>query len=190
MLSVNYPINDDGATTPPVCLKSHWDPTAMSRMYILPDALTSVPLSFRPAAQICRQYVTSGPVETLPASLSQLPLRSTVSPPDRYAGAIDNESQLRRLDRPLGTPEAAQYIPSMNSTAPLFSQQLYMPSRISNIHSISELEFPRILMRSDNAPAGYACREAEDSKAIALEKVNIQNGKMFNYSTKYVKYTS
>ncbi len=185
-----YPFNDDGASVPPVCLKTHWDPTAISRYYTLPDAMVSVPLPFRPATQVCRQYVTSAPVEQLPGTLTTLPLRSNLSPPDRYSYAIDSESQLRRLDRPLGTPEGAQYVPNLGETAPLFSQRMYVASRAPNMHSISELEFPRVLMRADGASAGYACREADYSKERAREKVSLDKGRMFNYATKYTKYNA
>jgi hypothetical protein len=178
----SYPFNDGGATVPPVCLKTHWDPTVMSK-YILPTQFEAVPLPFRPAAQICRQYVTTGPVESLPASAPELPLRSNISPPDRYAAAIDRESQLRRLDRPLGTPEGAQFKPNMQGS--MFSQQSYVPPRLMDSQSIAELEFPRALMVT-----GYDCRAAEDRKSTEKERVGIERGRMFNYSTKYDKYTA
>lgn len=192
-----YPFKDDNAQVPPVCLKSHWDPTEMSRRFILPDAMTPVPLPFRPATQICREYITSAPIEHLPASLTELPLRSDISPPDRYAGAVDSESQLRRLDRPLGVRDiregfcgAKTFVPDLTDNGTMFSQRLYVASRSPNMHSISELEFPRVLMRPDGTSAGYVCREAEDKKARAKELVGIERGKMFNYSTKHVKYAA
>jgi len=190
MESASYPFNDDGAAVPPVCLKTHWDPTAISRHYTLPDAMVSVPLPFRPATQVCRQYVTSAPVEQLPGTLTTLPLRSDVSPPDRYSRAIDSESQLRRLDRPLGIAEGAQYVPNLSANASLFSQRMYVASRAPNMNSISELEFPRVLMRADGQSAGYACREADYGKEHAREKVLLEKGRMFNYATKYTKYNA
>jgi hypothetical protein len=169
---------------PPVCLKSHWDPTAMSRRFILPDTFTAVPLPFRPATQVCREYVTSAPVERLPPTLSELPLRSNISPPDRYASAIDRESELRRLDRPLEIPEGAQFVPDITDNGTMFSQRLYIPTRSYNTNAVSQLEFPRVLMRPEGVSAGYACREAEDVKALA----RAGRGSMFNYSTKHDKF--
>jgi hypothetical protein len=89
-------------------------------------------------------------------------------PPTRYRNAADKESELKRLDRPLGICEKAQYIPGSKN-------QSTVPDRgTPNDRFIHELAFPRALMRSGT----YDCRKEQDLKAIAL------NTKMFNNATK------
>ena len=62
-----YPIQ--GSTTqpffPPVCIKSHWDPTQIYQKTV-PNQHVALPIDFRPWTKVCMEYVTAGPVEALP----------------------------------------------------------------------------------------------------------------------------
>jgi len=79
----------------------------------LPTQHVAQTLDPRPWAKICLQYTTTG--EDVPAPQVGpevvLPSGGQFYPASRYSAAIDSESQLRRLDRPLGTCEGDQYVP-------------------------------------------------------------------------------
>jgi len=157
-----FPFGNEGPSPffPPVCLQSHWDPTARLR-HILPDRKTSerLPLDFRPMTKICLTYTTSGPME-----VPQTPSPDTVYPPGgefyhpaRYSQAIDNESSLRRLDRPLGTCEGTDWVPNMGGD--MFRQNMLVPDRKQPENRfIQELAYPQALMRD----GPYPCREEAD----------------------------
>ena len=93
--------NVEGNLFPPVCLKSHWDPTEMLR-HILPQQKVDLPQDFRPLVKVCKQYVSSAhPVAApMPPKNMVFPMGGEFYPPGRYAEAIDKESVLRTLDRP------------------------------------------------------------------------------------------
>ena len=124
---------------PPVCLKSHWNPTAVSR-HVLPDLNTRVvPQVYdpRPHARICTGYYVESPgdaplpetgagaTQDVPASLlgPALPDRGTgiPTPPGGaagrgapysiYAAAVDQESDVYRLDEPLTKCKEQRYVP-------------------------------------------------------------------------------
>ena len=97
---------------PPVCLRSHWDPEQIIRR-TLPTSLVGLPMDPRPWTKVCMTYVTSTDFEDSPRPNDDVvfPSGGTVYPITRFREAIDKESLLRRLDRPLGTCERAQYIP-------------------------------------------------------------------------------
>jgi hypothetical protein len=167
-----FPLSDDGASFPPVCLRSHWDPEMIIRRS-LPSARVSLPLDPRPLTKVCMEYVTSAPFEMAPKTPESLvfPSGGTVYPPTRYRNAVDKESMLRRLDRPLGTCEAEQFEPHHN----LYTPNATVPDRGKpNSRFIQELAFPMALMRSGT----YDCRRENDEKAMA------NNEKMFNNATK------
>jgi hypothetical protein len=174
-----------GSTTspmfPPVCLKSHWDPTAMLR-HIVPQEKVDVPVSFRPYTKVCTQYVTAGPAEGLPYTPDNLvfPPGSDKYPPSRYINAIGAESLLRRLDRPLGTCEKDQFTPAMNGD--MYNNRIMYPTRrqFDSTMMIDELAMPKVLLRA----GPYECRRQADLTNIAA------SGNLFNNATKMSKYGS
>jgi len=171
-----FPLEDAGATCPPVCLRSHWDPEMIIRRS-LPSARISLPLDPRPLTKVCLEYVTSAPFEMAPKPPESMvfPSGGTFYPPTRYA--VDNESVLKRLDRRLGTCEAEQYEPHHN----LYTPNATVPDRGKpNSRFIQELAFPMALMRSGT----YDCRRENDEKAMA------NNEKMFNNATKQNRLAS
>jgi hypothetical protein len=168
-----YPI--EAATTspmfPPVCLKSHWDPTAISRMTMMER--TGVPMPplqepMRPSARICMRYVTSGPAVNEPAARQD---------------AVDRESELRRLDRPLGISESKQYLPPIDSDMYTY-KKISLPRRLPDAGAVSELEVPSVLLR-DSTYKSYMCREIDDRNSAYMQKTS---GAMFGYPTKLEKY--
>jgi len=94
-----------------------------------------------------------------------------------YTAAIDNESALRRLDRPLGTCDEDQYYP--NKGGDMFNQRLLLPRRITTDSSkISELALPRVARTIKE----YECRARDDVVNMAL------SGRRFNNATKQDRY--
>lgn len=178
------PLKSEGPADffPPVCLKSHWDPTAiLSRT--LPEQYVAQPLDFRPWTKVCMQYTTAGDTESAEAvhvgGAAVLPSGGQFYPPSRYMAAIDQESQLRRLDRPLGTCEGNQWEPHVNS-------DMYDPSALvprtatwGNSDRVQELAYPRALLRS----GPYDCREQLDQMNVGMS-----SDYLFNNATKQDKY--
>lgn len=165
---------------PPVCLKSHWDPTRILAR-TLPDQRVAQPLDPRPWTRICMEYTTAGGQEPAPAVAAStvLPSGGQFYPPTRYQAAVDAESQLRRLDRPLGIPEKDQWEPTLGSD--MYDPKKLVP-REQNWRTatrVQELAYPRALLRS----GPYDCREQEDMKAIRLT-----SGYLFNNATKQDRY--
>jgi len=160
-----YPFGNEGPVPffPPVCLKSHWDPTERLR-HILPELrpgemTAPLPLDFRPYTKVCLNYTTSGPAEMpeTPTSNIVYPPGGEFYPPGRYAAAIDKESALRRLDRPLGTCDGDQYMP--NEGGDMFRTNTLVPDRKKpETRFIQELAYPQALMRA----GPYPCREEAD----------------------------
>lgn len=170
----SYPIEnaENPNLFPPVCLRSHWDPEMIIRRS-LPSARVSLPLDPRPLTKVCMEYVTDAPFEMAPKVPDSLvfPSGGVFYPPTRYRAAVDRESELRRLERPLGLCEDAQFTPQKN----MFTPNATVPDRgVQNDRFIQELAFPMALMRSGT----YECRRENDLEAIAL------NDKMFNNATK------
>lgn len=165
---------------PPVCLKSHWDPT-MILTRTLPEQYVPQPLDFRPWTRICMEYTTAGPAEAAPAvaPAAVMPSGGQFYPPGRYAAAIDNESQLRRLDRPLGLCEGNQWEPPLQSD--MYVDKALVPRKMNwgEQARVQELAYPRALLRS----GPYDCRAAEDEKNIRLT-----SDFLFNNATKQDKY--
>lgn len=170
-----------GDLFPPICIKSHWDPTAILR-HVLPDRVVSLPTDFRPWTKVCKKYVTSGPAEVAP-----LPPRDMVFPsggefyaPGRYSAAIDAESSLRTLDHKLDRwCTATQYIVSPQST--MYKANYTVPrSAIAQPENpiVSELAMPQALLRT----GPYYCRAANDAE---LWK---RSGRLFNNPTKQDKF--
>jgi hypothetical protein len=129
--------------------------------------------------KICTQYVTSAQPEPLPATGNTVfPSGGGMYPPNRYSQAIDQESLLRRQDRPLGISESKQYVPSMQgelyqSRIPLYNQTTRTPAMID------ELSMPKVAL---HIPNSNRCRAAQD-------RVNMDRAPLlFNNATKNQKY--
>ena len=175
-----FPFTDSGTTPffPPVCLRTHWDPTQMLR-HIVPTEKVALPLDFRPYAKICLEYRTTAPVEAAPEPPADMvfPSGGEFYPPSRYSSAIDAESSLRRLDRPLRIPEEDQYIPPSDSD--MFTREKMAPTRTRpTSYMVQELAMPKALLRAGN----YHCREEAD------QQIRILDTKMFNNATKLNKF--
>ena len=176
-----YPVNNEGPSPfhPSVCLKTHWDPTAILR-HTVPDTTLALPLDPRPWARINMVYVNSATNEPAPevSATAVLPPGGQFYPPSRFSAAIDNESQLRRLDRQLGLAEKNQYIPPIDGDM-YMSKKLLPPYRQTrDSRFISELEYPKALLRA----GPYPCRDEQD-------KINIGKDSMLFYNaTKQNRY--
>jgi len=161
---------------PPVCLKTHWDPTLMLRKYILPSQQVALPLDFRPYTKVCKNYVTSGPAEKapLPPANMVFPMGGEFYPPGRYSNAIDSESSLRTLDHPLDRwCSSRQYIVSPDST--MYKPNYTVPERTQPPSAfVQELSMPQALLR----PSGYTCRTENDVKLW------MRSPRLFNNPTK------
>jgi len=176
----------DDATTqnpnlvPPVCLRTHWDPEMIVRR-TLPTQQVSTPLDPRPLTKVCLEYVTSQGFEDAPRPPDDLvfPSGGDTYPPTRYREAIDHESELRRLDRPLGTCERDQYIPPRSGD--MYKPNATVPERppISS-RFISELSFPSVLIRQDS----YDCIQEDLIKAAGRSPL------VFNNATKQDRYSA
>lgn len=171
-------VGDAQTLFPPVCLKTHWDPTMILR-HSLPNQHVSLPMDPRPWTRICMEYTTAGdnePAPPVPSSVD-MPSGGKFYPPTRYLEAIDNESQLRRLDRPLGLCESSQYEPSLKGD--MFNASSLLPHRKQpDARFVSELAFPQSLLRD----GPYPCREEADLSNMA------RSTRMFNNATKQDKY--
>jgi hypothetical protein len=173
------PFRDQGPRPfyPAMCIQTHWDPTAILRR-TLPTQYVPQTLDPRPWAKICLRYTTTGedlgapevPASTVLAGAGQF------YPTSRYMEGIDAESQLRRLDRPLGTCEKDQYEPSMQGD--MFNQRLLVPTATTDTRLVDEATNPKVLITA----APYVCRHQNDLKNIAL------SDRMFNNATKQDRY--
>lgn len=178
----NYPFKDAQEKNPnlfpPVCLRSHWDPEMIIRR-TLPSQQVGTPLDPRPYTKVCLNYVTSQDFEDAPRPSDDVvyPTGGTVYPPTRYREAIDNESRLRRLDRPLGTCEDDQYTPPLSGD--LYNSRIVVPDRPNpSTRFIDELAFPMACMREGN----YDCRVEVEKAAWA------RSPRLFNNTTKQDRY--
>ena len=161
------PIQAEGPTPfyPPLCLKTHWDPTAILAR-TLPNSYVPQALDPRPWARICMEYTTTGPEEAAPAVSPDvvLPTGGQFYPSSRYAGAIDAESQLRRLDRPLDKwCDKGQYEP--NQAGDMFNARLLVPDRQTvDPRRIADVSMPQALLTA----GPYECRKENDFTNLGL----------------------
>ncbi len=165
---------------PPVCIRSHWDPSMILRR-TLPQQQVATPLDPRPWTKVCLRYTTSQDFEEAPRPSDNVvfPSGGTVYPPSRYREAIDHESELRRLDRPLGTCERDQYIPP--TTGDMYVPNATVPgNRQASTRFVQELAFPMAAMR-DEKP--YDC--VYDAQMAAF---NRSSALPFNNATKQQRY--
>jgi hypothetical protein len=175
-----YPFqNVEGNLFPPVCLRTHWDPTEMLR-HILPQQKVGLPQDFRPWVKVCKNYVTSGPTipSPMPPKDMVFPMGGEFYPPGRYSNNIDKESVLRTLNHPLDKwCPSTQYIPSENSN--LYISNSTLPERKPTTNAfVSELAMPQALLRTDI----YTCRSENDTKYFE------RSGRLFNNPTKQDRY--
>lgn len=166
---------------PPVCLRYHWDPTAILRRTVPQGPAQPLALDPRPWAKVCLEYVNSGQsseqAPTPPANMV-FPPGGEFYPPTRYSSSIDKESLLRRLDRPLGTCDADQYEPSLHGDM-YVSNQLVPDRQVTpSSQIVKELAMPQVLIRG----GPYDCREEAD-------KLNwSRSPNLFNNATKQQRY--
>ena len=149
---------DPAVSYPPICERSHWDPTQVYRRTV-PNAHVSLPIDFRPWTKVCTEYKTTGPVERPPYVPDSVvfPAGGSVFPPQRWSAHIDDESATRRLDRPLTKLcDTRPYIPPM--TGDLFQQHVLLPTRQPTTQFVQELAMPKALLRV----APYECRVRND----------------------------
>ena len=148
-----FPIQDDKTLDPKLtryCAPRHWDPTMIFARSVpggMGTASHSLPLPMdpRPWAKICLQYVNSGPAEAAPPvpPTMVIPGASEFYPPSRYSEAINNESLLRRLNRPLNE----DLLPGPKSC---FPQQYVLPATSDAFQQYSMLP-PQTAPRSQIA---------------------------------------
>jgi hypothetical protein len=163
---------------PPVCLRTHWDPTRINR-WTLPEIQVATPLDPRPYTKVCLNYVTSQEFQDAPRPPDGVvyPMGGTVYPPTRYRESVDQESMLRRLDRPLGTCEKDQYLPPR--TGDMYRPNVTVPDKgPSNDRFIEELAFPQACMRA----GPYPCRAEAEKEAW------YRSPRPFNNTTKQDRY--
>jgi hypothetical protein len=163
---------------PPVCLRTHWDPTQIYKRTV-PQSLVATPLDPRPYTKVCLEYVTSQEFEDAPRPDDNVvyPSGGSVYPPTRYRESIDNESFLRRLDRPLGTCERDQYIPPRSGD--MYKPNTTVPDRAPpSSRFIEELAFPMACMRDKP----YDCVEQVQTAAW------MRSARPFNNTTKQDRY--
>ena len=180
--AANYPFkpatDQNPNLFPPVCLRSHWDPTKILQR-TLPQVQVPTPLDPRPWTKVCLSYVTSSKFEEAPHPPDTVvyPMGGTVYPPTRYIEGIDNESALRRLDRPLGTCERDQYIPPRSGD--MYVPNMTLPDRMKpDSQFVSELSIPQATLRDGE----YACVKEVMDAAWARSPMP------FNNATKQARY--
>jgi hypothetical protein len=163
---------------PSMCIKSHWDATAILRK-TLPTEHIAQALDPRPWARICMEYTTTGEDSPAPPvnPSAVLPNGGQFYPISRYMAAIDDESKLRRLDRPLEICETDQFQPNINGD--MYDGRLLVPTRRRPTNAmVEEIAFPKVLMTA----GPYDCRNDMDKQNMDLSH------KLFFNATKQDKY--
>lgn len=176
----SYPIR--ASTTkpffPPVCLSSHWDPTQIYKRSV-PIQQVQLPIDFRPYTKVCLEYRTSAVGQNAPYVDDSVvfPQGGDVYPPDRYLRAVDKESLLRRLDRPLGTCDDKQYTPPQNGD--MYVDRMLVPASLKPPSQfVEEISMPKALLRAGD----YQCRSQADERNWS------RSSRLFNNSTKQDRY--
>ncbi len=70
---------------PPICLRTHWDPTAVSRQILPGVAQRNLALDPRPASMICKQYYTTSPGD---AAVHSYPVMEQMYAPPALKGGM------------------------------------------------------------------------------------------------------
>ena len=189
----SFPIGNDTTLDPKLsryCAPRHWDPTMVYR-YTVPEngngASLPVALDPRPWTKVCLQYRNSSPAEAAPCPPDNFVVTGAIefAPNCRYTNAIDAESRLRRLDRPLnqdllpgrGSCFPEQYVMPANSDS-LQQYVLLPPQRVPKSQMVRNLQDPPVLERIGQ----YAC--SEEAMVCNLKGAN----RFFNNCTKQAKY--
>jgi len=184
----HLPIGNDTTLDPKLshyCAPKHWDATMIFRYSIPQGPSQALPMDPRPWTKVCLQYVNSGAAEPAPPTAPSLVITGAgeLYPPGRYSAAIDQESQLRRLDRPLNedllpyTCYPNQYVLPPTSDA-LQQYSLLPPQRPSKSKMVQELEHPSVLDRVGQ----YKC--SEEAMRCDLQA----SPRFFNNHTRLQKY--
>ena len=186
-----FPIGNDKTLDPKLshyCAPKHWDPTMVYR-YTIPEVYgpQELPMNPRPWTKICLQYVNSSPPEYAQAPPEDMVFTGAgdYKPPSRYLSAIDHESQLRRLDRPLnndlltqGRCRSTQYTVPANSDT--FQQYVLLPPQSTPKSAmVRELADPAVLERNGQ----YKC--SEEAMVCSLKGAP----RFFLNATKQNRYT-
>ena len=176
----HYPFSGvEGDLFPPVCLRTHWDPTQMLR-HIIPQQKVDLPQDFRPWVKVCKNYVTSGPAikAPMPPKNMVFPPGGEFYPPGRYAAAIDQESKLRTLNWKLDKwCDKGRYLPPTNGD--MFVAGKLVPDRKPVTDAfVQELAMPQALLRTDV----FTCRSENDTKYFD------RSPRLFNNPTKQDRY--
>jgi hypothetical protein len=180
---VSYPFTSSQGTDqgmfPPVCLRTHWDPEKIIRR-TLPAEEIGVPLEPRPWTKINMEYKTSQEFVDAPRPNDSLvmPGGGVNYPPSRFKEAVDKESVLRRLDRPLGPCGSKEY--KVPLTGGLFRANSTVPERtLPNSRFMQELSFPMACIRDEE---DYSCRANTHTESFE------RSTKPFNNATKQDRY--
>lgn len=177
------PVGTEQQLFPPVCLKYHWDPTAMLKL-ILPNQgqgpSLPLPMDFRPYVKVCKNYTTSAPAieAPLPPSNVVFPSGGEFYPPGRYSEHINDESKLFYLDRTLDRwCQKDEWVPSIRSD--MYVPNVTVPkSSVPPTPFVQELAMPQAVLREEP----YACRSMDD-------KTNWDNSpRLWNNPTKQDKW--
>lgn len=160
------------------CLKS--DPTLIARYHTFPDAMLPRGLPFDPAApsKVCLDYRTAWPMGS--ADAAAMVDAEAQHPQFAFRGGapgtvyqIDVESQLRRLDQPLGRCQAV-----IAEDAPLYRNTVAPPRPVGVPPEVQNAANPiAAIVRPE--PGADACRAAADSVASAM------SGRWVNNPTRY-----
>jgi hypothetical protein len=169
---------------PDICIGSHWDPTELSRRFILPAGEAGpLPTSFLPFTRICTNYVTAdrgsglsgdGVVSTeilLGGKAGRDMNRST------YISAIDAESDLKGLPRRL-MGKCGGYSPSDPANLTKQMELACPESKVMTVQEariLGEVNRPKVTIRTSNEK----CRDVEDKRNSVVSQ------RMFNNPTKY-----
>jgi hypothetical protein len=171
---------------PPVCIKSHWDPAALSK-YVLPaDLRIPLPVDPRPLFRNCVNYFNLTPIteETKADSAFRGKLEIPTQPGgnskgvpyELYVKNVDKESDLL-LNHPQDQCDEDKWMPRANSD--LYVNQHRPPppgpDDDSGIVKVSELSKPLATI-TPNGP--YKCRADVDQSAWA------RSARVFNNPTR------
>jgi len=184
------PLGNDTTLDPKLshyCAPKHWDPTMVYQYTVPSGPSQSLPMDPRPWTKVCLQYVNSGPATPAPAVPQSLVVTGAGEfyPPGRYSSAIDKESALRRLDRPLnedllpgrGSCFPQQYVLPDGSDA--LQQYVLLPPQVAPKSAmVRELDTPRVLQNMRQ----YPCSE----QAMVCDLLGAP--KFFNNFTSMQKY--
>jgi hypothetical protein len=173
-----------GEAFPPICLRSHWNPTALTN-HILPSAtFRDLSLDPRPASKICTSYYTSSAGDAsipapkefrpqIPAALlnnetTQRVEDAGVVPPGGAAGRgfpyaqfaknVGKETDLLRINEPLSRCTDRRYMPANGLPAPQMATNRIFGADPS--YTTKEMDDKATIV---SRTAG--CREADDQAA-------------------------